>query len=264
MRRAILGLAFLALAGAPLHADIADFGEKVAEAESAPNEEAQPPASSGSDGNTAFGEFFVELVSYLWAIDNLYTTYGPYPYVPDGYIRWADDGGRPAPGRRNSWYSVDAEGFYLSGFGAGAWTRLEGYAWRFFGPYAEAWLLSDGAAFQGGGRVGVLFSIFQTQAFSLSLYSQWNQLFGALERTGATVGLELRSYPFRPLSLRWRGGAQLFEGFKIVESELSAGLVYGPWEPYFGWRWWSLGNGGSNPTPLAEYGGFSVGLRRHL
>ena len=253
--RCILLLLLLSFAlPAMAHADLDDFREEVEEAEKEkPPEESrtEDEEDDEEEGESLLGRFLWELFGAIWLVNNTTTTYGSHPYSADGYIRWARveegygaDGEVYIPtGRRSHWLYSEIQALALEGLGQGTWFTLKGHAYRFFGPYFEGWVLGDGEDLFGGLRLGLTFSLFQSDPLSLSLYGQGNMWFGVLARSGGALGVELRSYPFKPLSLQLRGGLQLFERFSVGEVESRAGLLFGRWEAYAGLRWWRLLDG---------------------
>jgi hypothetical protein len=247
-----------------LDADIAEFNEKVKEAEESPKTEREERANTENMEENPFADAIFALFRIIWAANNLNTRYGEYPYEPSGYIRWRDENGEPRAGDRLGWFGADIQSFTLDGYGHGIWARLEGHFLPFFGPYLETWHLTDGGAFQNAFRLGGLIPLFQSAPFSMSVYGQWNYWYGSLERNGGALGLEIRSYPVKPLAFSWRGGFQAFENFQIGESELKIGIVLGRWEPFIGWRSWALQTGGENPTVVAFKQGYFAGLRAYF
>lgn len=253
---------------APLRADLADLETGVEAVEKDEGAGSPAPADTEDGGDNLFGDLLIELFRILWATNNLSTTYGDHPYPDDGpFVRlgtWKPDpdtgdlGVYPLRGR-DWWYTAEAQGFVLEGLGAGTWFSIQGNAFRFFGPYAEVWNLTDGSQIQGGVRAGANVSLLQTEVLSLAVYTQANFWYGTVNRSGGSVGLEARAYPLKPLSLGGRWGAQLFRKFSVSEAEALAGWVLGTVEVAAGWRWWQLRNLAGDPG--AGWGGPFLGTK---
>jgi hypothetical protein len=268
MKRLTALLLLAASLAQPLLADVAKFNDKVAQAEAVPDKEAEAPPAKADDGDHPLALFILQALGYVWLL-NLVATFGDYPYDDGGYVRWPDFANQPESGLalaagRDQRFRLDAAGFELKGYGRGAWMALDTRLFRFFGPYAEVWTLNDGKALETSARLGAQIDLFQSDPFALALYGQWTGWFGSLRRQGGTFGLVARSLPFKPLTLEARLGAQYFDGFRIGEAEYSAGLALGRWEPYIGYRFWSLGSGGSESVVIGAYEGVNLGLRLHL
>jgi len=254
--------ALLAAPIAPLHADMDDFKDRIEEAESDKTETGDKKEHAGGSSDNAFFRALFDLTCKLWFLHNTTTTYNSWPYATDGYIKLAgiDAAGEAVEpvmtGRRNSWYTAETQAFWLQGAGGGPWFTLRGNAWRFFGPYIETCILTDGDRILSGARLGAQFSVIQTDPFSLSFYGQWQTWSGLLDRSGGTFGIEMRSDPAKPLTLQLRAGFQTFERFSIAEAELRTGWMLDRWELFGGWRWWNLSDSGGNhvetwPGPFA-------------
>lgn len=64
------------------------------------------------------------------------------------------------------------------------------------------------------------------------------------DRSGGTFGFDMRIYPFKPLSLQAKLGAQIFEHVSLGEIEVQAGFMLKNWEIFAGWRWWTVEHDG--------------------
>jgi len=262
------------LASGPAWADLNDLKDdvkteekKTDEAQKDTKDEAAPTASSSSSGSDPVAEFVARLVVLAWAADNVWTTYEDYPYAGEapGFVRWPEATGSISSeglglkdrGGRNGYLTASLTGFGLDGYGAGAWASLEGHFYRFIGPYLETWTLADGSQRLGGYRLGATFSLIQADPFNLSVYGQFNGWYGVVNRQGGAVGLQLRTYPFRPLVLEARLGGQLFEKFSVSEGEFQLGWLFGRYEVVAGVRSWTI-------TDDRTTFGLSGGLRMWL
>lgn len=255
----------------PVYGDLDAFQEDVEAAEElAPEKEPErqdhPQEEKKRQKN--LGDLLMELTFLLWFHHNSTTTFGPFPYSSQGFVKWAEaryQSGNMVPfvtGSRDYWLTGEVQALGLSGLGYGGWASLKGSLFRFIGPSLEAWQLYDGQKDLTGLRAGVLVALFQSDPFNLGIYGQWNHWTGSFSRTGGTVGLEFRSYPFYPVTLQSRMGFQLFPLFQMGEVELQAGLTHNSWEAYFGWRWWSLQTTGG--LLVNQYSGPFAGLKKYL
>jgi hypothetical protein len=268
MRKLLTFLILLYATFLPLHGDIKSFQEDVEAAEEQVPEKETTPESipeSAKHRQKTFGDILMELTFLLWFHHNASTTFSPHPYHSTGFVRWAEErqsGVRLPTGTKDHWLSAEVQALGLDGLGWGAWTGVKGHLYRFFGPYLEAWNLNDGKENLTGFRVGALLALFQSDPLSLGVYGQWNHWTGAFSRTGGTVGLEVRSYPFAPLTLQSRWGVQVFPQFQMGEGEVQAGLTRDSWEAFAGWRWWTLRT--AEGSPVNRYGGPFAGIRKYF
>ncbi|GEM_PF-2971323 len=249
----------------PVFSDIADLEKDVEEAEKR-NQPRPPATEDNQEKDNPFFDLLLELFRIVWFVNNTTTTYNDYPYAKEDFVAWAEPDDSKSEiwynttGIKDYWYSLEIQPLLLEGIGYGGSVALKGHLFRFFGPYMEAWSHVDGEDFQGGARLGLLFSIIQSDPLNLSLYGQWNTWFGTINRGGGTLGLEFRSYPFQPLTLQARAGFQLFSAFKVAELEVQAGVMFNRFETFFGWRSWDLQTtwGDSVETYQGPFGGLRV------
>jgi hypothetical protein len=249
---------------AQVYADLDSFSERIIEAEQTPKPETPPESSEDQSSNNAFGEFLVQLFGILWLYDNVYIYYADYPYQAGGYIRRPIDDlllNRKvyADNAKYYWFATSLSGLYLNGIGGGSWVSFSGNAYKFIGPYADAYFVTDAREVQIGTRLGVHFSLLQFNPFNASLYIQWQFWHGALSRHGVTTGIELRLYPVKPFTFRLKGGTQLFERFSIGELELELGIMVKAWEWFAGYRSWAVDN-----ETIPSYVGAYLGVRRYF
>jgi hypothetical protein len=261
----------MAFVAGPLHADIDSFTDSVKEAERTPKKDTETTESTVSnDGDNTLGHVFGELVftvlGYIWYYDNVYIHYGDRPYDDGVFIR------RPTPAVQGEgsigaahiyphtakyyWFSASASGFWLNDIGVGSWVSFSGNAYKFIGPYADFYVATDGETWLRGTRVGAHFSLVQFNPFQMSLYVQWILWDGAITRNGVNAGLELRFYPVKPVTFRFKFGGQNFAAFTLGETEAEFGFMLKSWEIFAGYRAWYLED--------AIWGGPYLGVRRYF
>ena len=252
-----------------LYADLDAFKDFIEAEEARQDTETGDSSSGGGSDRNGFGWFLWELFEWVWVFNNIYLQYGDYPYDGAGYIRRPWDAAQSAAqGLEYSqapdqikpyWFAASAGGFYLDGMGAGPWASFSGNVYKFIGPYADVFMVTDTKDILGGVRLGLHLSLFQSNAFNMSLYGQWQLWYGLLSRNGGTLGLEFRFYPFKPLTLRTKLGIQFFESFDLGEAEVEAGFMLKAWEIFGGYRWW-----GFSGDSAARWNGPYLGVRRYF
>ncbi len=260
---AIVLIAFFALT--PLCADIADHRDNVREAREAGKKEEVRKEEDQEDGDSALGSFIFELFGLLWAYNNLWTTYSPYPYAEGPFIRFpvpsVPSAGQdiqwiPAT-RKNHWLALETSGVWMDGIGFGSWSSLRGHFWRFFGPSVDVILLADGRETLPSARIGGNFSLLQFNRLSMNIVAQYVTGSMEEEQSGSCVGLDIVSYPVRPVSLRFRVSSLNYEYHGYTETDLSLGVFSGPVEFFAGWRYWQLQTRGG--TVMDRYHGIFAG-----
>ncbi|MDR1399851.1 MAG: hypothetical protein LBJ41_08015 [Treponema sp.] len=264
MYKIILLISLVFIMTRHVYADLGSFSDRVIESEQNPEPETPPASSNDQSSDNNFTAFLAQLFGILWFYDNVSIYYADYPYQEGGYIQhpienlflntkvYADNA-------KYYWFSMSLSGFYLNGIGGGSWVSFSGNAYKFIGPYADVYVITDAREFQIGTRLGTHFSLVQFNPFSASFYVQWQFWNGVLSRHGVTTGIELRLYPVKPLTFRLKGGAQLFERFSIGELELELGIMIKAWECFAGWRSWTLDN-----ETVPSYSGAYLGIRRYF
>jgi hypothetical protein len=245
------------LADVRVYADLDSFNERVIEAEQEDKSETPEQSEAEEASNNSFALFLARLFGLLWYYDTVFIAYADYPYQEGGYIRHTAV--EPAEKAKYYWFSLGLSGFYLHDIGGGPWISFVGNAYKFIGPYADLYLITDARQFQFGTRLGVHFSLAQFNPFNAGLYVQWQFWNGVLRRHGMTMGIELRLYPLKPISLRFKAGAQVFERFSIGELECELGLMVQAWECFAGSRLWTLG-----AETIPSYAGAYLGVRRYF
>ncbi|MDR0636072.1 MAG: hypothetical protein LBF87_03235 [Treponema sp.] len=247
-----------------VYADLDSFSDRVIESEQNPKPETPSESSEEQSSDSGFAVLLARLFGILWLYDNVYIYYADYPYQEGGYIQhpvadpfvnkmvYADDA-------KYYWFSMSLSGFYLDDIGGGSWLSFSGNAYKFIGPYADVYFITDAREFQIGARLGAHFSLLQFNPFNASLYIQWQFWNGVLSRHGVAMGIELRLYPVKPLTFRFKLGSQMFERFSIGEMELEMGIMIKAWEWFVGYRSWTLGD-----EMIPSYAGAYLGVRRYF
>ncbi|MDR2150578.1 MAG: hypothetical protein LBO67_07160, partial [Spirochaetaceae bacterium] len=218
---------------APLFANVEAFKNTIAGSET---ETQKSPQSSGHAGSISttdssmLGELIAQLLLLLWLPDNFFFTYGAYPYVEGGFIQRpksteAEDFEGFDFNKKNHSFSVGVSAFHLGGIGAGSWVSLSGNIFKFFGPYLDAYVITDTEQVLGGGRAGLHFSFIQSNIYNLAWYAQWQGWGGALSRHAFVTGLDTRIYPVKPLTIRLKAGFQLFSSLSLGELEGEIGVM---------------------------------------
>ncbi|MDR2150473.1 MAG: hypothetical protein LBO67_06595 [Spirochaetaceae bacterium] len=223
------------------------------------SEKEKDPDSSSSSNSTLF-----ELMGIIWQGINFTFTYGAYPYAEDGFIQ------RPKSivdfesfdfNKKNYSFSAGVSAFHLGGIGAGSWVSLSGNIFKFFGPYLDAYIITDTEQVLGGGRAGLHFSLIQSNGYNLAWYAQWQGWGGALSRHAFVTGLETRVYPVKPLTIRLKAGFQLFSSLSLGELEGEIGVMVKAWEFFLGYRYWGIAEEHFSGSP---WHGPSIGLRSYF
>jgi hypothetical protein len=239
----------------PVWADLGSFKDSVEDAEKK-EKKPDPPKREKPQNKNSYDDdedehtllfFFFR----LWALGNLTHYYTDYPYDGYGYIRrdylsYPDEKNED----KYHYFTTGLSGFYLDDLGSGSWFSFNGNIFKFFGPYADVYVIYDGHETLTGLRAGIQFSLIQTNPFTVNLYYQGQWWFGMMERSGSAAGLEFLVYPFRPISLKAKTGFQVFDNFEMGEIELEAGVMLASWQIYAGWRWWNI-DGESWSGPFA-------------
>lgn len=226
------------------------------EEESAEDDENEEESDDESDDGDSFGSLLVELTIVLWNEHNRRVTYGRYPFDPRGpgpavvernFIyniprsplgSVGRNGG--AVGEKGYWFEIAAAGLG-SGLPAppaalnyGGFASLQGRFIPHFGPDLDTRVIVDGDDELWISTAGIDISIAQHDYFSLSMYGKAAFLRGILDLSGATLGLQLRSYPFSPISLQLRGGFQSYDGITFGQVEGRLNVHFGRFAVFAG------------------------------
>ena len=206
--------------------------------------------------SSSWADVLFDLFIGLWALNNLSVTYDDYPYCNDfEYVTLSLDG--PDIGQFYR-YALDASAGYGLPWGLRYGARLEGMIFKFFGPVFEiqsagvhpvTWYpfyvdFDSFRVWKGELKLGLEMAIFQTNFLSAFWYIQWAHLFDSevSRHNGLSLGLILRSYPFRPLLLEWRLLCDIFDfaadEADAVQSHLELGfMLSSPAELFVAWVW---------------------------
>jgi hypothetical protein len=279
----VIVIAFFLTAG-PVFADLSNLRDDVEEAESVSRNSEEYYEEDTEDDyyqddecccedceeeSNIFVEIMVEILSVIWSYNNAAASYSNYPYSDGAFYHGAqfqtdkysgNDYLEPALPKR-SWYELGAQAYYLDGLGTGTGLSIKGHFWSFIGPYLEGMFFYEGEDYLRAVRLGMQFALIQSTGFTLELYGQYQAWQGMLERQGGTFGVQLMSFPAKPVSLQIRSGAQFFPSFTVAEFDGRLGIMQGPWEFYGGWRWWNLL--ATNDQSIAVYQGPFFGVSRY-
>lgn len=193
-----------------------------------------------------------------WVWNNLFCTFGDYPYSPEAsYVSFKIDTGKTYR------FTLDSSLGYHHDAGITAQVSFRGYLYKFFGPYlelegstfpvnlggtraAEAGAplftdeLADGTlSLHGKAKLGGIFSIFQAQGASLAWYLQWLRDLSPASggESGFSVGLVFDSYPVKPLGLHLRADYQsLPDGKGMNQFDIQVGFLRSRWEFFLGYQ----------------------------
>ncbi len=195
-----------------------------------------------------------DLLSVLWLAYNSTITFEQYPYAADNkYINFNKTSSSTD---RDFRFSLSTGLFCLPQFASGIETAFEGYIFKCFGPYCENTIFGtlntnfspfnfNYSDLYGNFKLGGQLALFQFNPLSLSLYVQWIHWYSITsapwvnDKNGVTVGMNLRSYPVKPLVLEFRVGCEAMNSSNdtFVETELKAGFMVKSMEIYLAWKY---------------------------
>ncbi len=223
--------------------------EERSEAEDDDESDEESDNDEESDDGDSLGAVLVQLTVGLWHDHNRRVTYGSYPYDPAGpgpavvernFIYniprsplGSGDGNDLREREKGYWFEISAAGLG-SGFPApptelnyGGYASLQGRIVPHIGPDLDTRVIVDGKDQLWISGAGVDISIAQHDYFGLSMYGKAAFMRGVLDLNGAAAGLQLRSYPFAPLSVQLRGGAQQYDGVFFWHGEGRLNVHFG-------------------------------------
>ena len=136
-------------------------------------------------------------------------------------------------------------------------TRVEGYAYKFFGPIIENTLYFGNAGsnnsnyysqndiLRGNLRIGGTFNFVNFNIINVAANFQWTYWYGSEFHNGINTGVIIRSYPFKPVLIEWRGNWQVLDTTNyhsetdpcILESHLELGFMAARYEAYAAWKY---------------------------
>ena len=235
-----------------------------------------PNSSARDSAEGSLIQFFAEIFAYVWII-NAYARYYPYPYSYNGtkYVAYdgisadsADFDDFASPLRRQR-FSFDSSLVYLKGLAVGNESNFDCMLYPLIGFYAKNLILFDhihNEGNMGNINLGANLPIFQTNFLSLYLkfgWSRWyNEVTPLLKDNAFFLGGELKSYPFKPLSLKWTFGWQFYENdIFVYDSDLQAGILINRLEIFAGWKYLRTGTTNSDSS---HWNGFDSGIRVHF
>lgn len=244
------------------------------EAQESKNRSASSSSSSSDSVADSFAEaffkFFFEMCLDIWA-HNLSVRYAPYPYCYDGekFIVDEDIDDFSSDDDYNlRHFSFDTSVSWLGDMGIGNESHIDCMFLPFLGVRTENLILCETAFapdLTGNVRMSMQVPIMQTNPASWYLdmgASIWyGDVHSLLKDPGFLIGLEFRSYPVKPITLRWRMDWQEFaDDVEIFDSTAEIGFMISRWELFAGYRYLNVGNDNNN-RPEASWHGATLGAR---
>ena len=241
------------------------------------NKSEESSTSNNSDAESSLVELFIEIFGYLWLI-NAEARYCPYPYssADSKYLTYNDF--IPVEQSENEDYSspnrcfrfsADTSFLWLKDLAIGNETSFDCMFYPLIGFYARNILLydhihNDGS--MGNIHLGAIIPIFQTNPLSAYMKAGWtkwyNDVTPLLKESAFFFGFELKSYPFKPLAVKWNFGWQFYENdVFVLDSDLQAGIMLDRFEIFAGWRYLETGTENADSTC---WHGTSSGIRIHF
>lgn len=252
--------------------------EKPRESEKKAENKNNSSLSAQNDAEGSLVELFIELFAYVWLI-NFSARYYPYPYSSSGtkylaYTGFASESDEdefaysPTPLRRQR-FSLDTSFVYLKELAIGNESDFNCMLFPCVGFYAKNLVLYDHIHNEGNmGNIllGGIIPIFQTNPLSAYLKVGWTKWYNdthpILKDGGFDLGMELKSYPFKPLCLRWDFDYEMYENDVFVfDSDLQAGIMLDRLEVFAGWKYLSTGTEGAGSE---HWNGCTCGVRLHF
>ncbi|WP_303919827.1 hypothetical protein [Treponema berlinense] len=286
-----LSLTLLAAPVQKLHSG--EFTSSVEDARTPEQAEPAPEKSitsettgSSSSDSSGFVEFLLEMLVMGWGINNIPVRYTAYPYKYDSpkYLNWnpklteeldaalAAVTDEPQPETRAHRYSLSDSFFYLGNLGTGNEFCFEGLFFPVIGPYFENLALTEQDGWfdntYGNIRLGGQMALISSNIFSATGIIQWSRWYGntskILKDSGLALGMDLLSYPIKPICLQWKFCWQTFtEEVYIFDSLLSAGILLGRLEIFAGWKVLEVGNT-EHKSLTKTWQGASAGCRLYF
>ena len=219
-----------------------------------------------------FLEVFLDIMEEFWIESHIHADYDVAPYATRNYYV----GYKESTDKADKFYRFQFEtgNFYFPySQSIGNESRIEGIAWKFFGPVFEHVIYTDAREvfrkgrfpIDGNLRLGLTWNIINFNIINLAYNLQWTFWYGSRIMNGLCEGLILRSYPIKPLLIEYRANWQhiFTDGYDssshMFESHLEVGFMVGKHEELFGaWKYFKNGYTGS------RLHGFSTGVRLHL
>jgi hypothetical protein len=161
---------------------------------------------------------------------------------------------------KNYFYSIDG-GFRDYGEnGSGGFVSLRGRFWKFIGPECEAMRIDDGKDHLDYYAIGINIPVFQNSYISPDFYIQAAYMRGVIDLDGMAYGIIINSYPFKPVTLFFRAGQQVYHKdkyeYKFIDIEGRIGLILYRFELFAGYR--------RVKTEYAELKGPFTGIKFHF
>ena len=247
--------------------------------ESGKSKESSSSVSSSHDSaEGSLVEFFAEIFAYIWLI-NFYARYYPYPYSYDEtkYLSYKDFTSNGFESESEAYttplrlqrFSLDTSFVWLKELGIGNESNFDCMIFPVIGLYAKNLILFDhihGEGNMGNVHAGINFPLFQTNPLSLYLkfgWSRWyNDITPLLRENAFVFGGEFKSFPFKPLTLRWSFDWQFYDNdLYVFDSDLQAGLMFERYEFFAGWKYLETG---TEDSSSADWNGINCGIRMHF
>ena len=252
----------------PLNAS-QSFNDAVEDSRTPKNGEDKGSTSNTNEIGDAPSEIFVELLAYLW-LHNLEVRYAPYPYCYDGerFLVWESFDDFYSGEFRLRRFSLDSAAVWFDDLGIGNETRIECMFLPFLGIRTENLLLCEtkfNPDISGNLRTSMQVPLIQTNPLccyiDMGAAFWYGDVHPLLNDGGFLLGMEFRSYPFKPLALRLRLEWQLFDDdVDIFNLNLETGFLFGRWEFFAGWKNMSVSNS-TRDEPEYTQNGISTGVR---
>ena len=239
-----------------LFADLDDFGREVEkEKEKEPEDDAEderPVFDSGDypDSETDVGLgaiFYIFYPIFFWAAHNISTWYPPYPYAVSGYTieylprstgnTFGESEPYDARKRMKASFRVSGGFFYEGGdrgttVAASASGRIFGILW----PEFQYRWRGDDSGYLHSVRLGGVIPIVQTDPITIGVPMAAAVYRGSFKLTGFAVGVIVRSFPVRPISLEFRAGSVIDGNLTLWEAGARLSVYLNRVEFYTGYN----------------------------
>ncbi|MCR4954259.1 MAG: hypothetical protein K6A43_09315 [Treponema sp.] len=234
-----------------------------------------------------FSDICCAVLELLWLDNHLNMEFDEYPYaneskyiIYDGVLSDSEAEVLDVSSNGKFYrYTLESGAFYFPEHALiGNETRLEGYIYKFFGPVIENTLYfgnggsnnsnyySQNDILRGNLRIGGTFNFVNFNIINIAANFQWTYWYGAKNHNGVNTGVIVRSYPFKPVLIEWRGNWQVLDSPHynsetdpcILESHLELGFMAARYEAYAAWKY--IYDGYLN----TQDSGIALGLKVHF
>ncbi len=218
----------------PLWSDLGGFKEDVereeeenSKKENIENIEEDEEENIEEDEDSFFSLLW-DMTFLLWLYHNDSSYYSRYPYEIEGMENGANFINHDNRSEKEKGiYTKKFKEFFFTIYGSptinetadtfGGQLRFTGKVINHFGPELEYRLLWNEGDFLHNLSGGMNLSIFQFDPLALDFYIKAVFFMGIMERIGVSLGGRIMSYPFRPVSLEFRGGVVIFPSITFAE-----------------------------------------------